>query len=1778
MWQALLLGLFASWPLASLTGEPPSETPSTQTQYDRLLQGDDARRAAELAEKIEQAEQADQLDEAIGCSDALFSLRSKVQGPEHWQTISARWDLDALRKVAALSAEQRSGWRKVCQNRKLAKELRAQGKHATAEPLYREYLRWCVQVFGARHPSTATGNAVLAVNLNSQGKFAEAQPFYETVLALCKELLGENHPETALAHDNLGLNCVAEAKYYEKLGLNFRAEGKSADALSAVKTAFEIRREVLGEKDPETARSYNHLVASLKNLVAAAEKSERYDEAVSRSEELLTWQSTREGADNWQTVSERWNLASLRILAALSQEEREGWRKTRQGHDEALLLKSRGEHAKSEPLLREHLRHCLQIFGEGQLVTANSYGTLADVLAAQGKHAEAQPLHQKALDLCRALVGQKHASTALRCNNLACTLEKLGKYGDARPLFQEAFDLDRELYGPKHGETVTCFGNLARNLKALADAAERADNFGEARQRSEELLALRSEVQGADYWETIQARWELDALRKVAALSAEDLSAWRKAEKNRLHFRELRANGQHADSQPLAEEYLQHCIKVFGEKHIVTANSFGALGDVLASQEKHTEALAQHQKALDLCRELGGEKHPNTGLWYNNLACTHEKLGNHGAARPLFRKAVDLGRDAYGPKHRATLTRFGNLARNLRSLSDAAEQSDNFGEAIQYSEELLALRTVEQGAEHWETVTARWDLDGLRKVAALSAEELAGWRNARTDRILAKELRGKGQYEDAESLYRRYLECCVRVFGENHPRTAVGNNELAVNLNTQRKYAEARLTYQKALDISRELLSEKHPETALYYDNLGLSLNADGKYADAQSLFQKALEIRRETFGEKHVDTAATYYNLAVCLKELSKIVEAQSLHQKALDLRLELLGEKHATTAESFNSLAHCLDSQGKYVEAQALYQKALSLDRELLGENHRSTLTIYNNLANVLERQGKYRDAEPIYRKILDLRRDLFGERHVDTARSYDNLGSNLTQQKKYIDAQPLLEKALNLRRELLGEKHLDTAATYNSLGVNLIYQAKWAEASAAHQKALDIRLEALGEKHVVTTASYHNLAMCLRGQGRYADAHPLFEKALGLYRKLLGGKHPHTAGAYHNLAFSLVDQGQYTDAQPLFEKALDIRRQVLGEKHPETAASYSSLAYNLSRQGKYAASQSYYQQGLDISRELLGDRHPQTAADFANLAVNLVGQAKYAEALPVLVEAAAGYEAVRSKLAGRVIGRALDRAVVGRAESPYPLLAATAARLNSPTAAWTAAETELARGFNDEIAIRRGLKLSDEEQKRQTALTSRLEEIQVRTEQLLTLTNSNPAEREELAGVRAERLRLEAELAELAVAFSRREVAGLSQVQAAIPLDTALILWVDVADGLRVNEHWGCVIRQTGEPYWQALAGSGPDGNWTDGDSALPGELERTLASPSMAAAQVEVLSQKLFAQRLAPLVRHLDGVARLYVAGVDKMSGVPVDVLTRDFMVSYVPSGTFLSRLPQKYSGDGKTLLAVGDPAVKPAEDEATKNLVTDPFASRVEVTQLAKLFGDRATVLLGAAASEAALDELRTKGELAQFRYLHFAACGKSNDANPFESAVFLAHTITGDSPSRSNEPVLNGQLTAREILEFWELSADLVTLSSSPPGLSRHADGNGLRTLAQAFLATGSRTVCLSLRTVDETATVLLMIRFYQNLLGNRPGLEKSLSKALALAEAKQWLRELSADDAIKLAAEFAQGAARGTLQDDMPLELAVPAGDSDKAARKDIKPFAHPCFWSAFVLMGDPD
>jgi CHAT domain-containing protein len=248
-------------------------------------------------------------------------------------------------------------------------------------------------------------------------------------------------------------------------------------------------------------------------------------------------------------------------------------------------------------------------------------------------------------------------------------------------------------------------------------------------------------------------------------------------------------------------------------------------------------------------------------------------------------------------------------------------------------------------------------------------------------------------------------------------------------------------------------------------------------------------------------------------------------------------------------------------------------------------------------------------------------------------------------------------------------------------------------------------------------------------------------------------------------------------------------------------------------------------------------------------------------------------------------------------------------------------------------------------------------------------------------------------------------------------------------------------------------------------------------------------------------------------------------------------------------------------------------------TRNEVEAIARLFGsdDRPVkALLGTDASEPELERIATSGELARFSFIHLATHGVIDEATPQRSAVILTQTGLPDPLDQvlNHNPVFDGRLSVREIQRTWDLKAELVTLSACETALGKESGGEGFVGFTQALLMSGARSVCLSLWKVDDKATALLMTRFYQNVLGKRSDLSKAMPKAEALQEAKRWLRNLTAEQIEGELADLERGEMRPLAR-----EKGAPARKEAPAQKaSSIKPYYHPYYWAAFVLVGDPD
>lgn len=282
--------------------------------------------------------------------------------------------------------------------------------------------------------------------------------------------------------------------------------------------------------------------------------------------------------------------------------------------------------------------------------------------------------------------------------------------------------------------------------------------------------------------------------------------------------------------------------------------------------------------------------------------------------------------------------------------------------------------------------------------------------------------------------------------------------------------------------------------------------------------------------------------------------------------------------------------------------------------------------------------------------------------------------------------------------------------------------------------------------------------------------------------------------------------------------------------------------------------------------------------------------------------------------------------------------------------------------------------------------------------------------------------------------------------------------------------------------------------------------------------------LYQMLIQPLEPWLAGATELVIVPDDILFYLPFEALVADtsgvqtrydfdkatflvenYAISYAPSASLLDPRLQRPRHPQQELLALGNPDFgRKTTDQDLPEILAEtlPFSgnivrggafvplpnSEAEVKAIRKaLRGSQTHIYTGARATEEIF-----KKESARHRILHLATHFLANDENPLYSKIVLAQ--------RQNQKD-DGYLQTYEVFNL-RLNADLVVLSACNTGLGKLRKGEGLIGVSRAFLYAGVPSLVVSLWSVDDKATSILMEHFYRYL---RAG----LNKKQALRQAK---------------------------------------------------------------------
>lgn len=359
-------------------------------------------KASLAALKVSQGE----LAEAERLMESCVQRDRKALGEDHPEALERRINLAAILIRRGKRPQAEAMLRDVLQKGKgrlprerelqglslLSDAISFQGRHAEAEPIYREVVAGRSELLGADHPSTFSAQGDLASNLMAQRRLAEATELYQRILAMKVEKLGREHPETLVSRGNLGLAL--------------QLQGRRDEAEKLFREVLAVRVAKLGADHPST-------LATRHNLAVLMVQQKKLDQAEALLRENLEGCIRKLGPDHPDTVV---------VKAALS-----------------ATLRDQGKFAEAEPLCRE----CYAASAKqapGQILTYQYQANLGWVLLKQKKIDEAEPLLRAAHRGIVALANDPLAKNwpSITAQWLAEAVKAQGKEEEAQRLLQEA--------------------------------------------------------------------------------------------------------------------------------------------------------------------------------------------------------------------------------------------------------------------------------------------------------------------------------------------------------------------------------------------------------------------------------------------------------------------------------------------------------------------------------------------------------------------------------------------------------------------------------------------------------------------------------------------------------------------------------------------------------------------------------------------------------------------------------------------------------------------------------------------------------------------------------------------------------------------------------------------------------------------------------------------------------------------------------------------------------------------------------------------------------------------------------------------------------------------------------------------------------------------------------------------------------------------------------------------------------------------------------------------
>ncbi|MCP4439002.1 MAG: CHAT domain-containing protein [Aureispira sp.] len=919
------------------------------------------------------------------------------------------------------------------------------------------------------------------------------------------------------------------------------------------------------------------------------------------------------------------------------------------------------------------------------------------------------------------------------------------------------------------------------------------------------------------------------------------------------------------------------------------------------------------------------------------------------------------------------------------------------------------------------------------------------------------------------------------------------------------------------------------------------------RIALAEKIYIELKPIISSKVGKQH----SLYISLLNSLGAIAQRKKQYKLAEKHYTEATLLVNNKKISNLdllEPFDNLAVLYYQTGQYTKAEKLYKENINARNEardsvpknkLRALENKNTNT-HNNLAALYYVTGRYAEAEQLYLEVIQRKKKYIDRHPTSYSNSLNNLASLYSNMGRYDEAESLSLEALKIRKTKLGITDPKYAQSLNNLSILYNKMNRSNDAKKYCLNTLAIYKETIGEKTAKYAIALSNLANIYMKHGQYTKAQELHNEALQIQKQVVGDQHKNYAVALSHLGDVSLKTNNLSDAEQFQLKALEVYKTIFPRFHPTRLKTLNTLAQIYINQDLFEKAQGYLNQAIasnihkDSIVNLIDENWSKNIATVEHSSqVELDRSLELSYQLLALQSKSNNQEKqlILCKLALQLLDQ--TRNEYNSKEDKLRTLAQS----NS----WTtkALETIYSLDKEDKSLQAEAFRLSEANksvllkeaaQTRQAHIFGELPDTLAEKEQYLqkllaknkvALLQAKYASKDPTK-LHAKRSQLNQELDSLNKYIEKhypkysnykqgKNSVSLQEIQKSLDDKTAIIEYVLSDSGIY------CFYIDNASSSFNQTIISIKDLNKKIRDLRQNfTNTQRIIDKPQEVYEEFAELAHWFYQKLLAPIlsksapqqIKHLifvtdRGLGHLPFesflvepAASKEMDFGSLHYLIQDYQVSYDYSASlWKENNSQAQQINGKMLAIAGNYNQQITDEVSRLRLPYDQVMRRTlgplkgakkEVNNLLKIYE-------GEFITDSLSGEQFFKKNANQYGIIHLAMHGILNQKNPLLSS--LAFSENGDSTE-------NNFLQAHEI-SHQQLNAALVVLSACETGYGKFEKGNGIASLARAFMYAGVPSLVVSLWQVNDQSTAIVMETFYKYLTAGS-------NKAIALQKAKK--------------------------------------------------------------------